>query len=494
MAVAISRLHGATEIGGAKMFEHQRDSINRSFRHQQSEQLSHALEPCEFPIQKSRPRRSIGSGLANSPQPVPPKTRTRKPGKPSSSLPPRSISNARPIATDEMGCYLADALDTPLLTREQEHHLAKQIFRYRRAFQRLILKEPAVIQYVVGLLSQWESNQLRLDAICNLGLSELDKRKTLEPKIRLNLKTLKRLPKLIRSATTADETKRIHQQAIRLVEDLMIRPQTMELAPFENDKASELLAKYRSLCQYLTQANMRLVVQVARRICGHSPVLLDMVQEGNRGLMHAVTKFDHRCQVRFSTYATPWIKQAVFGALTNFQRNIRIPENFRAVSRTVNRRVNDIRNANFEFRNTDSGRTISLIADEMNMPPTEVEKHLCIQRDTCSLDQPVAGSSVGTQSNSNLADVLPDHRRTDPLKIAQGHEREQFVRSIMKQTLTRREHDVISLRFGIKDGQDRSFAEVGRVMGLTRQRVCQVEKQALKKLEKMTERLDYSCV
>lgn len=470
------------------MFEQRSDSINRSFRHQQSEQLSHTLEPCEFPMAKSRPPRPIGSGFSSSPNRISPKTRSQK----SPATRSRSSIAGRPGATDALGLYLNDALNTPLLSREQEHSLAQQIFRYRQAFQRLILKEPAVIEHLAGLLSKWESKQVRIDAICNLGLSESEKRKKLEPKIRLNLKTLKRLPKQVRFATSTAATNRLHKKTVRLVEELMLRPQPFESAPFENPKARELLNKYQQFGQHLTQANLRLVVQIARQICGNSPVLPDMIQEGNRGLMHAVTKFDHRCKIRFSTYATPWIKQAIFGSLANAQRNIRIPENFRATGRKVQRHVNDIRNCNFEFLDTDSGRTISLIADELKMQPNEVEKHMCIQRDTCSLDQPVSGSTDGVESNSSLGDALPDYRRTNPHKLVQIREREQFVRSMMKQTLTRRESDVISLRFGIKDGQDRSFAEVGRVMGLSRQRVCQVEKQALEKLEKVTRHLNYA--
>lgn len=477
------------------MFEQRTDSINRSFRHQQSEQLSHALEPCEFPIPRSRPHRPAGAGRAKTSKSIPPKTRSRKSENPNARRSDPSISATSLLAIDKRGLNLDDALKTPLLSKEQEHDLAQLIFRYRGAFQRLILKEPAVIQYLIGLLSQLESKQLRIDAVCNLGMSELEKRRMLEPKIRLSLKTLKRLSKQVRSTTSATESRRLHRKTIRLVEVLMMRPQTLESAPFENPKANELLTRYRRLCQYLTQSNMRLVVQLARQICGNSQVLLDMIQEGNRGLMHAVTKFDHRCNIRFSTYATPWIKQAIFGALPNSQRNIRIPENFRAISRKVRRRVNDIRSGSFECRDADSGRTISLIADEIDMQPTDVERHLCIQRDTCSLDQPVSGSSFDADSNSNLGDVLPDCRETDPPQLAEVHEREQFVRLIMNQSLTRREHDVISLRFGFNDGQHRSFAEVGRVMGLTRQRVCQVEKQALEKLGKVTSRfnLETSC-
>ena len=478
------------------MFEQPTNSMNQSFRHQQSEQLSHVLEPCETPIRKPRPIRSAGgrvttvaNGSKSGSQHLA-SSKTRG----SSLTEDPSVSTAKLNGNHELGLYLNEALNSPLLTKQQEQHLARRIARYRRAFERLILKEPAVIEYLVDLFSRWQSKQLRIDAFCNLGLSELEKRRTLEPKIVLNLKTLRRLPKKINSASSAAEARRLHHTSICLVEELSLRPQTFQSAPFENVKAQELLTKYRRLCQDMASSNLRLVVRVARQICGNSPVLLDMIQEGNRGLLHAITKFDYRCNVRFSTYATPWIKQTIFASLANSQRNIRVPENFRAVNRKIQRHVNETNDRRFEFRETDSGRAILLIANDLNMQPMEVERHLRIQRDTSSLDQTAGASDFDNESHSKLGDSLTDPRQTDPGRIAQNNEREQLVRSILKQSLTRRERDVISLRFGFKDGQDRSFAEVGRVMGLSRQRVCQVEKQALQKLSKSTQRLDLSIV
>jgi RNA polymerase primary sigma factor len=110
-------------------------------------------------------------------------------------------------------------------------------------------------------------------------------------------------------------------------------------------------------------ANGGLVIQVARKICGNSQILADMVQEGYCGLIQAVTKFDHRCNVRFSTYATPWIRQAILGSISNFQRNIRVPENFRSAHRKVAKKIDEIRLQGIEFNGQSSGFEISLIAE-----------------------------------------------------------------------------------------------------------------------------------
>jgi RNA polymerase primary sigma factor len=265
----------------------------------------------------------------------------------------------------------------------------------------------------------------------------------------------------------------------------MIRPQPFENSPFNNPKAQRLLAEYRRLCQRMTQANLRLVVSVAKQLCGKSPVLMDMIQEGSQGLMHAVTKFDHRRKIRFSTYATPWIKQSIFAALPNAERNIRIPENFGSQVRKLQRRMQDAAEFDSGGLNLDSGRNIFRLSNDLNLPPVDVNRLICIQRDTCSLNQANPGPPPnGSTAQACLEDLIVDHRKPNPLLMAQDLERKEFVQGLMDQALNKREHAVISLRFGFADGKDRSLAEVGREMGITRERVRQVEKQAMEKLSR----------
>ncbi len=386
--------------------------------------------------------------------------------------------------------YLNQALRSPLLSKSEEQQLAQKISRYRIAFQRLILQEPDVLHHLVDMLSKWELKKLRLDAVCNVALSETAKRKTLEPKIRKTLKTLRRMPNAMRKLAKGGlepnesqrEQRKLFRKIVRLVEPLMIRPRPFEIAPFCNPKAAIMLRKYHELCQAMTQANMRLVVQVARKLCGGSPVLMDMIQEGNRGLMHAVTKFDCKRGLRFSTYATPWIKQTIYAALPNSQRNIRVPDNFRTKGRAVQRKMHELLGggswSEFDFN---SDRVINAIADEMELCPIEVSRILTIQRDTCSLDQPTRGLN----STSTLGELIADASNNSPPMLASERERQQFVWATLHRTLNEREREVISLRFGIGDGKDRSFAEVGRTMGITRERVRQLEKKAIEKLSQL---------
>ncbi|MFT7633839.1 MAG: RNA polymerase sigma factor (sigma-70 family) [Mariniblastus sp.] len=396
-----------------------------------------------------------------------------------------------------VNCYLDDALQTPLLDADQELRLANEIVGFRLAFQRTVLHEPEVLKHLIGLLSRLNLGTVRIDSVCNLGLNESEKRNQVEPKIepaiRKLKKILKRQTKAIENDADAATLKSLHAQAVESVEPLLIRPGHFESAPFDGFSATELLAAYRSACQEMIRANLRLVVRITRQLCGNSPLLLDLIQEGNRGLMHAVVKFDPGCQVRFATYASLWIRQYVFSALPNLQRTIRVPENFRAVSRGIKDQVRKLRKERFEFRDSESAQVVAEIADRMNMQPTEIARHMRIQRDACSLDQPFSHSVDGEGQPSSLLEVLVDNNKVEPSRVAEVNEQSAKVRAMMDQVLTRREHRVISLRFGFDHGENRSFAEVGREMGLTRQRVCQVAKQAMLKLVKLAENMDCSC-
>ena len=495
------------------MLKQQSDSINPSYRHQQSENLSHAFEPVESPLPKrglrgpSKSQNVLQNEMQNASLKI--SSTSSQSDLAASELHSQLKAKAGSVCTglnstrkassttNSLSIYLNEALQADLLTKEGEVSLAKSITLYRQAFQRLILGEPAVVAHIIGLLEELTTKRVRLDTVCNFGLSESAKRKLVEPKLKPTLKWLKRTLQLLRNVSTEQsissiERRRLVRETMKRVETLTIRPNHFESAPFGNPKALELLGTYQRLSQTMVRANLRLVVQVVRQICGNSPSVLDMIQEGNRGLMHAVTKFDHQCGVRFSTYAMPWIKQAIFGALPNHHRNIRVPENFRSISRRVTKELRELQRGRFEFRQTDSGQTIALIADSLEMNPADVANHLRMQRDTCSLDQPIV-NGIGCGSDEqvgNIGDLLAGNRPDPSVESAQS-ERQRMVRSMMAQVLTRREHEVIKLRFGFDDGCDRSFAEVGREMGLTRQRVCQVEKHALAKLEKMSDRLDF---
>ena len=472
------------------MLESGNQSLTGSYRHHQSEVLSHQWAPAEFalPVFDSRRIPGTGKGMGQVTMVANERIELRlPPAQSKKSKRPAANSKRRQRRPTTCSTKFDFVTESRLLNRDEERQLATQIFRYRQAFQRLALKETKVLNHLIGLIRQWKSGHMRIDSICNMGLSESQKRKKVEPKLRASIRKLEKLSTQLQTGSS-EIRRRSHREIIEIVESLMLRPKCFESAPFQGELAEEMFREYQMLCQKMMLANGRLVIQVARKLCGNSQILSDMIQEGYCGLIQAVTKFDHQCNVRFSTYATPWIKQAIFGAISNFQRNIRVPENFRASHRKVARKIEEIRNQGFEFTGRNSGVEISLIADHVKMSVKDVERHFQVQRDTCSLDAPGSRSGVGEASESSVVSAIADQASPAPDLLAIEKERVQRIRKMMAQSLTSREREVISLRFGFRDGSGKSFSEVGREMGLTRQRVCQVEKQALAKLEQVTEK------
>ncbi len=365
---------------------------------------------------------------------------------------------------------------TPLLSKSEEYRLASQIFLYRQAFQRMALQEPDVVQHLVQLLRGWSNKQIRLDFVCNVALSEKEERKKLEPAIRKAIPRLAKLRQAMESASTSSQTRKLHREVVKLVESLTIRPRSYESSPFKSAKANWLLAEYKQRCERMTRFNLGLVFKVSQKICGRSPLVMDMIQEGTQGLIHAVTKFDHQRNIRFSTYAVPWIRQAIFSSLGNADRLVRIPDSYRAVSKKVNEQLTML-GREMETTAADSGAVISRLSVDLKMKPDRVAKHIQLRRHPSSLD-------IGTgqaKSATTVGNRIPS-KQPLPCASAVENERKQLTASTLHQSLNQREQEVITLRYGLKDGKDRTFAEVGKILGLTRERIRQIEKPALAKL------------
>ena len=300
---------------------------------------------------------------------------------------------------------------------------------------------------------------------------------SVEDPVRMYLKEIGKVPLL--SAEEEIELAQKMEAGNVASEKIPLLKQRVEAAETEEEK-EEIRGEIKELQKdsevgsdakkRLAEANLRLVVSIAKRYVGRGMLFLDLIQEGNLGLIKAVEKFDYRKGYKFSTYATWWIRQAITRAIADQARTIRIPVH---MVETINKLIRVSRQLLQELGREPSPEEI---AEEMNMPVERVREILKISQEPVSLETP-----IGEEEDSHLGDFIKDDNVPVPADAAAFTLLKEQLEEVLS-TLTEREQKVLTLRFGLDDGRARTLEEVGREFNVTRERIRQIEAKALRKL------------
>ncbi|MGQ9555273.1 MAG: RNA polymerase sigma factor RpoD, partial [Anaerolineae bacterium] len=328
-----------------------------------------------------------------------------------------------------------------------------------------LISRGVVISYEKGGRSdEWLARRVHLGDVLDETEEELDGLDTSDA-VSLYLREIGRVPLL-----TAEEEVEL---AKRMEEGRFAtrRLRRGESRGEESHRLSAISERGRQAEQHLIKANSRLVVSVAKKYMGRGVPFLDLIQEGNIGLIRAVAKFDYRRGYKFSTYATWWIRQAVTRAIADQGRTIRVPvhmcEQINRLARATRKLVQDL------------GRepTTEELAEEMEMPVAKVEQIVKVAQRPLSLETP-----VGEEEDSALGDFIEDDGSPSPVEMAAARLLQDHLQELFN-SLTPREVKILQLRFGLIDGYTYTLEEVGRRFGVTRERIRQIEAQALQRLK-----------
>jgi RNA polymerase primary sigma factor len=390
-------------------------------------------------------------------------------------------------ADDALGLYLQQMGAIPMLSRQEETALAERLEKARRRYRHAALSNWTFLARVAETFALVQSGKLSLertiDVFPSLGLTAEAVRERLS-------RHLEELQTLLREAPQADRHARrlALRRAVRLAEELSPRTELIELwtGPLKSPQSCTLdepeslrrlrpvrerrRRTYQRARRELAEANLRLVVSVAKRYRGRGLPFADLIQEGNSGLMRAVDKFDFRLGYKFGTYATWWIRQGITRALSELSRTVRVPCHHLALLRQIERVTREL--------TVEQGRepTLEEVSAALHIKPEQVYSLRAAGRQTISLDEQ-RGDNDGLGLEGLLSDASADEAGDD---FDQRLLKERVAAAL--DTLAPRDRLVLELRYGLRDGQPRSLEEVAREFGLTRERIRQIESRGLHKL------------
>ena len=439
---------------------------------------------------------------------------------------------------DPIRMYLSQMGEIPLLTREEEIFLAKQIEVSRRRFRRALLTSEFALNFCHETLIKVYRSELPFDRTIKVSMTESLEKEQILGRMPINLATIASIrqrdlqdyatlkTKDLSTAARIEIQQRLterRRRCVTLLEELSLRTQRLQpcmkrleqisnrmtelheqinslrnLSSAQDERiclqkeledlmeltketpesmAAQMLtiqqrhSEYDKAMRDLSGGNLRLVVSIAKKYRNRGMTFLDLIQEGNTGLMRAVDKYEYRRGYKFSTYATWWIRQAITRAIADQARTIRVPVHMietmtrlRAAARTL---LQDI------------GRepTVEEMAELAGIPMDEARRVMRISRQPISLDKP-----IGESDDSAFGDFLEDRSTDSPVSNAASEMLKDKIDTVLK-TLTYREREIIKLRYGLGDGYTYTLEEVGRIFKVTRERVRQIEAKAVRKLQ-----------
>jgi RNA polymerase primary sigma factor len=438
--------------------------------------------------------------------------------------------------SDAVQLYLTQMGNVPLLSREAEHRVARQIERSRRHFRMNLLKSDFMLHACVEILQKVMTGKMRSDSTFDQTVTEFEHRQRIIAIISVNLPTLRSLLernhrdyaivmskkqpsacrreawrrwmfRRLKAARMLEETpirrsylqlvldklKQISRRMDVVAQQLAVPPekrtesadslhaelQRLMRLTFDSPKTlhrrlakiAVLQHEFEAARRVLSAANLRLVVSIAKRYRNRGLSFLDLIQEGNTGLMKAVDKFESGRGFKFSTYATWWIRQAISRSIAEHSRTIRVPVHMLTTADKV--MAADRRLAQEHTKNP----TVEDLASEVGVSVAVTHRALGVNRRPLSLDEPLTA-----EGENYLGELLPDGRYDDPLGDMHHESLKVSIAEVLGD-LSYREREIIRLRYGLSDGYAYTLSEIGRIFSVTRERVRQIETAAIRKLQ-----------